>query len=240
LAGDKTYETLSFSYDEQCRHMKISSNGKFVVFVVSNRTGADDLEQLQLKVLTVDSYDLFHISGVNIDGAEIKIYDAAISNDGRLVGLVGSEKNIGWIAVIDVEGKEIIWQQDINETEELTKIIFSPVNDTVYAAGIGRIIYSFKVDDENLVSRFQMDEDIVAQKRQYLSAMAVSNNGYFLGASTEPVGTIYIWNLVTDKRVYTGNSRMIITSGLAFSPDSTLFAVSDIQNNPVKIFKVPY
>jgi WD40 repeat protein len=85
----------------------------------------------------------------------------------------------------------------------------------------------------------QADAYVVAQKRQYFSTLGISKNGQLLGACTEPAGTVYIWNLVTGKRIYTNNSGIGITSGLAFSPDSSLFAVSDIQNNPVKIFKCP-
>jgi WD40 repeat protein len=239
LTSDKTYKKLSLGYDKQCKYMEISGNGRFIVFALTDKANADHPKKMQLEVLDVNSYELSNVSEIDLNNAAIRVNNVTISDDGAHVAVAGQKEETGWIAFINIKKEETIWQKNINETIELTEIIFSSKGDVIYTAGVGRNIYVFKVGDGDLVNQFQVDENIVAQKRQNISTIAVTDNGHLLGASTEPSGTVYIWNLVTGKRVYTDNPGMTITSGLAFSPDSSLFAVSDIQINPVKIFKCP-
>jgi WD40 repeat protein len=237
----KKEEIRSFRLDSQWvfSQFDIDRNGQFVVVAFEEKSPElsdnDKYKNIRIVMLSKDSNNLTTIVDLN----KIDLKNSAVSDDGRYIAVVGREDNIGWMAVINVKDGQIVWQKSINEVAELTEIIFSSKGDVIYTAGVGRNIYVFKVGDGDLVNQFQVDENIVAQKRQNISTIAVTDNGHLLGASTEPSGTVYIWNLVTGKRVYTDNPGMTITSGLAFSPDSSLFAVSDIQINPVKIFKCP-
>jgi len=234
-------EIKSFSLDLKWTFSQfdIDRNGRFIVAAFTEKSPElsdnDKYKNIRIVILSKDFNDLATVVELN----KAVLNSLAVSDDGRFIAVVGRENDIGWMAVINVKDGQIVWQKSINEVAELTEIIFSSQGDVIYTAGVGRNIYVFKVSDGDLVSQFQVDKSTIAQKRQYIPTIAVSKNGHLLGASTEPAGTIYIWNLVTGKRVYTDNPGMTITSGLAFSSDSSLFAVSDIQTNPVKIFKCP-
>jgi WD40 repeat protein len=229
--------TLDFGWEY--RRMVISRNGRFVAAAFEKKaadfSGSNSYKNIRIAMLSEDFNNLTTV----VDLSDIILKNLAISDNGELIAVVGLKNDVSWAAIINVKNEEVVWQRNINEVTEPTKIIFSPGNDMIYTAGIGRIVYGFKVDNGNLVCQFQMDENTIAQKRQLISAIAISNNGYFLGASTEPSGMVYIWNPLTGKRIYTGSSGMIVTNNFVFSPDSKLFAVSALQKQPIRVFKCP-
>jgi WD40 repeat protein len=241
FAGDKIYETLSLDYDEQCEHMNISGNGKFVVFLVSNKTVADDSEQLQLRVLTVDSYNFSQISGVNIDGTEIKIYDAVISDDGRLIGLVGSEKNAGWICLVDTQAEKILWQKQVDWSNLLAEAAFSSEGNKIYCAGNGIQVSCYNNNGQIIGGWKRDDYKIPANKTKSMSTLAISRNGKLLAAASNPSASVWMWNTtVKNFKPFVIKADNTYVTSIAFSPKTDMLVTASFKViDKTHVWKLP-
>lgn len=239
VTANKELKRFNIGYGWVLCNLNLSSNGQFIVAAfgenVNNFSNNDSYRNIRIVMLPKDFNDLITVVELN----KVIVSSLAISSDGKFIAVVGRENDIGWIEVIDADSGKTIWQQNINETEELTKVVFSPANDTVYATGIGRTIYAFRIDDGGSIGQYHADKTTIPQKRQYISTIAVSNDKRFLAANTEPSGMVYVWDIVKGREIYRKGIGLVIVNNLAFSPKSDLFAVTGIKSDQIKIFKMP-
>lgn len=214
LKGNEVIKTLLLG--DNYRQMKISESGKFVVFLSLDNT--DYSSQVQLKMLDVNSYELIPAS-ISLNNDRIRINNAAISNDGRFLGLVGSKNNAGWVCLIDIQNEKILWQKQVDWSNLLTAVIFSPGENKIYCSGNGIQVSCFDYSGQTIKSWKRSDYEIPPNKTKSMSALAISQNGKLLAAASNPTSEVWMWNTTIDnfKPLVIDVDNTYVTS-LAFSP----------------------
>ena len=106
---------------------------------------------------------------------------------------------------------------------------------------MGRDVICIKTETGEVSHRWQVDKYELPNKKQHISCLAVSGNSCFVGAGTEPAGAAYIWNAKTAEQVKViKDAGPTILNSIVFSPDSMLFATSEMwANTKVRVWRMP-
>jgi len=236
LRGDKELKRLSLGMTRTCKWLQASSNGKYAIAGVEVADGSDG--RIQLAVIEPDTSSISHVATKTLRQEELELQDIGISNDGASVAAVGG-KDTGWILVADGHSKEILWEQTIANSSELNNVIFSPDGQTVYASESGRYMYVFESATGKLGNRLAMDKyKTPPNNPQTISCIAVSHDGRLLAAASAPNSKVWVWDVKSGTTIDVMVTGHFWTSGLSFSPDSSLLAIADLTTSPIKIWRV--
>ena len=242
LKKDCSPVTIPLGYGMRCKVMGTNRTGKMVGLVVVDsfeRNGNGSYPEFSVAVITAAGR-LLDIATIENSDSNLELSDISISDDSKYIALVGGKDNLGWICLIDVEQKQLLWEKISDLSSQFDCAAFSPDGLTIYVGGLGRNIPGFEVMTGKLVNKWQMGLTQKAQKKQYTPAIATSNDGRLVASATEPSGVIYLWD--TRKNASAGRLPIghILISGIAFSPDDRYIAAGGIlTKNKIKILKVP-
>jgi len=236
--ADKELSSLSLPYGAECKKIKISSNGKFgIVSVIFNEGTQKDW--LKLAVFDSDLKDLSFVFQKDTKSEKFSLYDFAVSNEGDLIAGAG-QKEKSWVFVSNIKSGNILWEKTIEDSSKFANIIFSVDGKTVYAANSDRFVYVFDVSTGSLIRTLEMKKYPTSSTQlQTISCVTVSPDGRIFAAASQPSAQVYLWDTRTGKELYVIQAAREIPSGLAFSPDSSLLAVSDLVRSSINIFRIP-
>jgi len=242
LTDGKEHKRFTLGSGWVCKYISVSRNGRFVVLgLVDNAretTGSGRPRRLRLDTISVDSQESRYVIIMNAENDGLDLRDFTISDDGAFIAIAGEKNNSGWIAVVSVAQKRLLWEKSL-QTLPLTEAVFSPDDKVIYTGGIGRAVYGLETASGSIVSKLLMDEyETSSFKRQHITCIAVSQKGCFLAVGSEPDSSIHLWDTISGKVIHKIGSGYIILSGLAFAPDGSLLAVSCRVKEKVKLFHI--
>jgi len=243
IQQNKQYNSFPLAYDQICKLLGLSDNGRYAAAVIVNKTDNHDspLDYIRLDRITTDLTALSVVATME-DNGFIVPQNVAISSDGKFIAIVGKKNDKGWLTVASTEMKDIIWSIVLEDCSDLREIVFSPDNKLIYTAGSGLNVYEFEISTTKRIQKRQIRGNRITQReRQHISALSISKDGRFLAAAAEPHSNIYIWRTGRNGVYKKINPGFIVLSGLAFSPDGSKLAVSGIiSNKKIKIYKITH
>ena len=198
LKGDKELRRLSLGMVRRCKWLKASPNGKYAVAALVIDGGSNN--DIRLAVTNSDLTSISQVVTKTV-GNKLTLNDIGVSNDGVFVAAVG-KKDAGWILVANTQSRQILWEQTVEDTNELNNVIFSPDGQMVYASEPGRYVYVFERTTGKLVKRLIMDKyKTPANNPQTISCIAASHDGRLLAAATEPASNVWIWDVKSGAKI---------------------------------------
>ena len=235
LKGDKELRRLSLGMVRRCKWLEVSPNGKYAATALVVDGGSNNDIRL-----AVTNSDLTSVSQVVTKTMRNKLTlnDIGVSNDGAFVVAAGG-KEAGWVLVADVQSRQILWEQTVEDTNELNNVIFSPDGQMIYASEPGRYVYAFERATGKLVKKFEIDKYKTPPNRpQTISYIMVSPNGRLLAAATAPAENVWIWDAESGAKVTVITGEQYTISSVAFSPDSSLLAAGILVSSRINIWKI--
>lgn len=153
-----------------------------------------------------------------------------LSENNKYVVVVGAN-NGGWIMVIDVEKKKVIWEQVPSWSVNFNDVCFSMDSKTIYIGGNGGV-YHFDIKTGKVTWPWsEMEERCVG--------ITVSPDGRLIAAGAVASGNLYIIDVKTGKTIKKIQTGQYTLYNVAFSPDSKLLATGGVKSTNVKIWKMP-
>lgn len=236
LKGDKELRQLSLGTVRRCKWLEASPNGKYAVTALVVDGGLN--QDIRLAVTNSDLTSVSQVATKTIKN-KLTLSDIGVSNDGAFVAAVGG-KQAGWVLVANAQSRQILWEQTVEDTDELNNVIFSPDGQMVYASEPGRYVYVFESAAGKLVKRLAMDKyKTPANNPQTISCIAISPDGRLLAAATEPASNVWIWDAKSGAKVTVITGEQYTVSGVSFSPDSSLLATAILVRSTINIWKIP-
>ncbi len=242
----KEHERFTLDYNWRCEHLCVSRNGRFIGLALVERTeinkDSGPYKRIGVATISTDTNKLSRITTIEGGRDDLLLRDFAISDDGAFVVIVGQKNDLAWIAMIDTGQKQLSWQQTPEISSEFIDAVFSPDGEVVYTGGVGRSVYGFQSATGTVLNEWQMEDyKIPANKRRIVSCIAVSHDGRFLAAGTEPAGEVYVWNTKDGNRLAKISDSRTALTALAFAPDSSSFVTAGIMaEKKIKIWKIPH
>jgi WD40 repeat protein len=133
----------------------------------------------------------------------------------------------------------MLWDKTYDNPDRFGSVIFSFDSKTVFAGGGDGYVYWFRVSDGKLVDHFRFKgEPEIAHKTSSAQHMTLSHDSSLLAFVYG--FKMYIFECKTKKEIFSRRPGQILPGSLAFSPDSSLIATSDLrQGGKIRIWPVP-
>jgi hypothetical protein len=176
---------------------------------------------------------------VTVEAGDGNIKNVAISDDGRYAAAAGEKKGHGWLVVVDIKDKKILWQKELPDLKKLFKAVFSGDGEIIYIRGSDSMLTLVKAGSGEIADHWLPAEETQYNYRtQPTQAVAISRDGELVAAVIG--GSIYIWDTKTRKKYDIGSSGHKVFSSMVFSPDAKFIATSDMrQGGNIRIFRTP-
>ena len=232
---------IPLGYGMRCNMLSVNRTGKTAGLVNVNISGKNSNNSYsKFSIAIITSNRLSEITTIENSSGSLELFDISISDDSRYIAIAGQKNNLGWLGVIDINKKQLLWEQSSDSSSKFVCAVFSPKSQMIYVGGAGRDVLVFDVATGKLANKWQMAETKVANKKQFTPTIAVSNDGRLVATATEPAGVIYLWDTQSSKLVKTLPVGHILITGIAFSPDGRYIAAGAVlMKNKIKICNVP-
>jgi WD40 repeat protein len=163
----------------------------------------------------------------------------AVSGDGRYVVAAGEKKDHGWLFVVDIKEKKMLWQKEYQDLRKLYKGVFSKDGDIIYLRGSDSMLTLVKTSSGEITDRVLLtDENKSTYRAQPAQTVAISGDGELVAATV--LTNIYIWDTRTQKKYNIGGSGHKVFSSMVFSPDGKFIATSDMrQGGSIRVIQTP-
>lgn len=228
----------------QCRYFSINRTGQNIVCLeekIETHKNSDSYGYFRLEMILPDSGKLLPVATIDKKNETFSIYELAISNDGALIAVAGQKNDVGWIGIVNVAEKQLLWEKVIETSADLTEVVFSLDNDVFYAGGEGSYVYAVETISGKIVRQLLVDNKYQGQSFNELrtTCLDVSPDGRIVAAGINPGNPVYFWDTTTGKRLgVMGGCRGL--NNLAFAPDSSTFVVAGRNyGGSLKVRRVP-
>lgn len=235
LKGDKELKRLSLGFGRKCKFLKASPNGRYAV--VALQTADYPNKRVQFAKIDTDFNSILPIETKLLEKG-LKLNDICISNDGTLVAAVGGKED-GWLLVSGGKNNPVLWEHHFADANEFNNVLFSPDGKIIYASEPGRFVYAFDIAAKKAVRKFEIRRyETSANNPQTITCIAVSGDGRLLAAASAPFSQVWIWDIKSGAKVFVTGTGQFSTSGISFSPDSSLLAAADLTTSLMKIWRI--
>lgn len=239
LKNSNINKPFSFGNNWLCKHLSVTRNGQWVALAFIDNAGSSSAKRIRLATLGPGSGDPKEILTLNCQKDTTFLNEAVIAEDGLFVAVAGMKNNVGWMGIIDVEKKAMLWEKQIETANDLMDIAFSPNAEFVYAAGEGTALYRFETISGNEVQQFMTKDKSLAFNEHRLTCVGVSPNNSIVAAGVNPGNAIHFWDTVTGKHLGMDSGCRGLNN-LTFSPDSSMYVVAGRNyGGTFKVRRVP-
>ncbi|MDH4202560.1 MAG: PQQ-binding-like beta-propeller repeat protein [Phycisphaerae bacterium] len=240
LPDGQKKKDISVGWADQDIWLRISPDKNVVGLI--RRNNPDSTGSALYEFLTVDIEKEFLSSPATLSIASQTedVVDTTVDNNSILYA-VGSRKDAGRIAAVDLQQGSVLWDQSYENTKEFCSCVTSPDGTFLFAGNRDGILYKLDAATGRLIQKIQLLE--AGETRPITNDYSVLNlafspEGQYYVATINPKA--YILKTESDEIVYAFSPADRLVSKIAFSPDSKFIATSDIRAGyPIKIWPLP-
>lgn len=244
--NDETVVISDFKTNSEIRHvplgyrwhgkcLALSNNGKFVALAALRKsdTSRKDgfYESVRLDMMSADSEDLSKVITIDAARDNLVMESLAISDDGRFIAVVGQRNGIGWVGLVGIKNKKLLWEKFFESSEEFREVAFALGGGAVYAGWAERVVYGFEASTGTELGRWLVDDGrkSTQEERMDIRCITVSNDNRFLAVGREVPGTAWVWDIKRGGKPKVFSCGNVHITDIAFSPDSTLMVTTSFK-----------
>jgi WD40 repeat protein len=248
LKCEQEYNRISLERPWRCEILRTSRNGKFTAVGLieqeRNENSTNSFQRIRIGMIDSKYEKVSEVVTVGSSADDFELNNVAVSEDGAYAAAVG-RNNGGWVVVIDVKGKRILWERKLEWFAKMLEVTFSPDGKTLYAGGRGAIVYGFETIGGRVKQEWVVGSKIRIRERgadkDSITAIDVSDDsGLVVTAATRSI--IYMWNAITGEAVADrphGHKSSTI-SDMVFSPDASRVAtIGTRERDKIHVWQVP-
>lgn len=240
LPDGQKQKDISVGWEDQDVWLRISPDKQTVALV--RRNAPDSKGGILYEFLTVDIEKDFSSSpaALSIPSKTEDIVDTVVDNNSVLYA-VGSRKDAGRMAAVDLQQGSVLWDQSYENTKEFCSCVASPDNTFLYAGNRDGVLYKLDARTGQMIKKIHLLEEgetrPITNDTSVLN-LAFSPDGQYYVATINPKA--YILKAETDNIFHSFSPADRLVSKIAVSPDNRFVATSDIRAGyPVKIWPLP-
>lgn len=233
LDNGKVVEEIPLAGEDKYARLAVSRDGSAVAVMLAKTGGSQEVAVVDFKVGLVRPI-------VNLaEAAADRIMGLAVSDDGGFIVLAGEKAGQGYVVLVNIEQKRVVWAIALADIQKVRNAVFSTEGKIIYIRGTDSTVQILNAETGSLIKKFlPLKENKSTAGDQNVQILATSADGRFMSASIS--GTVYVWDCKTQKLVFSKGPGHKLVSGLAFSSDSKYLATSDTrQGGTIKIWRVP-
>lgn len=244
----KENNRISLERPWRCEILRTSRNGKFTVVGLieqkRNENSTNSFQRIRIGMIDSKYEKVSEVVTVESGADDFELNNVAVSEDGAYIAAVG-RNNGGWVTVIDVECKKILWERKLEWFAKMFEVTFSPDGKTLYAGGRGAVVYCF----ETIAGRVKQEwvvgsKDRIRERgedKDSVTAIDVSgDSSLVITAATR--SAIYMWNAITGEAVADrphGHESSTV-GDMTFSPDASRVAtIGTLERDKIHVWQVP-
>lgn len=237
---NQQHKYISLKPDINRTLMGASRDKNYVVASLSRLVGnSDSTENYQLVTVDPNFGRVETILEINPLSAT-QLFKLAVSDDGSLALMTGEQDKKGWIVLVDVKNRKVLWEKQDADIEKFHSGVFSPDGKIVYARGSDCNIRKIETLSGKITGYLKpsFEEKKNSAKDSAIQETAVSPDGRIVGSIV--FRALYMWDTQTGKIIFNLAPGHKIESGLIFSPDGRFAATSALrQGGTIKIWRLP-
>ncbi len=240
----------SFQGDKIKKSILLDSKGSRVFLIVNRNQSAlaaitvkiSDSEgrvDYQLLGIDLEREKTSKITGITDNAGDIQLVDFAVSNDGGFIAGAGEKDHRARLVLVDIKQRRMLWDKGYDNPGRFGSVIFSFDSKTIFAGGGDGAVYWFRASDGKLVDHFRFEgEPQIAHKTSSAQHMTISHDSSLLAFVYG--FKMYVFDCKTKREIFSRRPGQKLPGPLAFSPDSSLIATSDLrQGGKINIWPVP-
>ncbi len=169
-----------------------------------------------------------------------QLFKLAVSDDGSLALMTGEQDKKGWIVLVDVKNRKLVWEKQVTDVEKFHSGAFSPDGSLIYARGSDCNVWKIETLSGKITGYLKPspEDRKNSAKNGAIQEIVVSPNGRIVGSIV--LRALYMWDTQTGKIILSFGPGHKIESGLVFSPDGRFAATSAMrQGGTIRIWRVP-
>jgi len=237
---NQQHKNISLKTDINRTLMGASRDKNYVVASLGRLVGNNgSTENYQLVTVDPNLGRVETVAEINPSSAT-RLFGLAVSDDGSLALMAGEQDKKGWIVLVDVKNRKVIWEKQVTDVERFHSGAFSPDGKIVYARGSDCNIRKIETLSGKITGYLKpsFEEKKSSVKDGAVQETVVSPNGRIVGSIV--FRSLYMWDTQTGKIILNMAPGHKIESGLVFSPDGKLAATSALrQGGTIRIWRVP-
>jgi WD40 repeat protein len=190
-------------------------------------------------IIDVDAGRVAKEMTITEKSADSWLTNFAVSDDGSFIAGVGEQDGHARIVFVNMEQKQTMWTKTLSQTEAFGGAIFSIDNKTIYSGGSDGAVYIIQASDGKLVDQFQFKgKAAIPHETISVRHMTISPDSsllaYIYGFN------MYVFDCKTKRQIHSQSTGHKLPGPLAFSPDSSLIATSDLrQGGKIRVWPRP-
>jgi WD40 repeat protein len=220
--------------------MGASRDKNYVVASLSRVVGSNNSVE-NYRLVTVDpNLGRVETAAEINPSSETRLFKLAVSDDGSLALLTGEKEKNGWIVLVDVKGRKVVWEKQVADVEKFHSGAFSPDGSLIYARGSDCGVWKIETLSGKIMGRLLplVEHQKNSAKESAVQEVAVSPDGRVVASIV--FRFLYMWDTQTGKIILNLAPGHKIESGLIFSPDGRFAATSAMrQGGTIRIWRVP-
>jgi len=237
--GDKIKKSILLDSKGGRVFLIVNRNQSALAAITAKTSDLEDIADYQFLDIDLERKKTSKIAGITDKAGDIQLIDFAVSDDGRFIAGAGEKDHRARLVLVDIKKRRMLWDKTYDNPDRFGSVIFSFDSKTIYAGGGDGAVYWFRVSDGKLVDQFRFKgEPQIAHKTSSAQHMTINHDSSLLAFVYG--FKIYVFDCKTNKEIFSRGSGHKLPGPLAFSPDSSLIATSDLrQGGKINIWPIP-
>lgn len=237
---NQQHKDISLKTDINRTLIGASRDKNYVVASLSRLVGNNgSTENYQLVTVDPNLGRVETVAEINPSSAT-RLFKLAVSDDGSLALMAGEQDKKGWIVLVDVKNRKVIWEKQVTDVEKFHSGAFSPDGSLIYARGSDCNVWKIETLSGKITGYLKpsFGDKKSSARENAVQEVAVSPNGRIVGSIV--FRALYMWDTQTGKIIFNLAPGHKIESGLIFSQDGRFAATSALrQGGTIRIWRVP-
>jgi len=220
--------------------MGASRDKNYIVASLSRLVGNNSsTENYQLVTVDPNLGRVETIAEINPSSAT-RLSKLAVSDDGSLALMTGEQDKKGWIVLVDVKNRKVVWEKHVTDVDRFHSGVFSPNGNLIYVRGSDSDVWKIETLSGKITGRLK---PLIENQKSTVSSMstqdmAISSDGLVVASIVHM--TLYMWDTQTGKIIAHLSTGHKVINGLVLSPDERFAATSAMrQGDTIRIWRVP-
>lgn len=196
--------------------------------------GKIELEIFSIDIETSKASRVMKLS----EKSDWQLTDFAVSDDGKYFAGIGEQDHKSRLILIDLKARRTVYDNMYDKPEYFGSVAFSRDGKSIFAGGNDGEIHKYNTATGQAMSKTQGHEQAkTAHKAVPIQYIAVSPDDQLVAFTR--LGGTHVWDSNLSEEIFTAGGHKL-AGALAFSPDSSLVATSDMrQGGVIKVWRLP-